>query len=164
MRSNTHKFVRGLALAIAVSALGLVACGGGDDETTAAPATPITDKYNPYDQLAADPVDNKACGSSEGRGLTVVEGDISCREARRLFHRVAYNRLPYQWRCIGPEGATGGYEVCSNLPGASSRIVIKVRFGREAVTEADPQPHRSRRPRPAATGSREARGPRPRRC
>ena len=29
--------------------------------------------------------------------------------------------------------------MCSNLPGASSRIVIKVRFGREAVTEADPQ-------------------------
>ena len=55
------------------------------------------------------------------------------------MHRVAYNRLPYQWRCIGPEGATGGYEVCTNLPGASSRIVIKVRFGREAVTEADPQ-------------------------
>ena len=121
---------------LALGPLGLVACGGGDaDETTAASATPIAD--NPritYDALAADPADNKPCGASEGWGLTVVEGDISCREARRLMHRVAYNRDPYQWGCIGPEGATGGYEVCTNMPGTSSRIVIKVRFGREAVT------------------------------
>ena len=125
---------------LALGPLGLVACGGGNaDETTAASATPIAE--NPrttYDELAADPADNKPCGASEGRGLTVVDGDISCREARRLMHRVAYNRVPYQWRCIGPEGATGGYEVCTNIPGTSSRIVIKVRFGREAVTEADP--------------------------
>ena len=45
---------------LALGALGLVACGGGDDdETTAASATPITDEYNPYDELAADPADNK---------------------------------------------------------------------------------------------------------
>ena len=43
--------------------------------------------------------------------------------------------------CIRPEGATGGYEVCTNMPGTSSRIAIKVRFGREAVTEADPGNH-----------------------
>ena len=44
---------------------------------------------------------------------------------------------------MGPEGATGGYEVCTNLPGASSRVVIKVRFGREA---ADPAPRFCRVP------------------
>ena len=122
---------------LALGALGLVACGGGDDdddETTAASATEIPDVRATYDELAADPADNKSCGVSERRGLTVVEGDISCRQARRLMHRVAYNRVPYRWRCIGPEGATGGYEVCTNLPGASSRIVIKVRFGREAAS------------------------------
>ena len=116
-----------LLLLLALGALGLVACGGGgDDEVTAASATETTDDGNPYDELVADPADNKSCDNPGGRGLTVVEGDISCREARRLMHRVAYNRVPYQWRCIGPEGATGGYEVCANLPGASSRIVIKV--------------------------------------
>ena len=36
---------------------------------------------------------------------------------------------------MGPEGATGGYEVCTKLPGASSRVVIKVRFGRRAVNK-----------------------------
>jgi hypothetical protein len=123
-----------LPLLLALGALGLVGCGGGDDdESTAGPATPITDEGNPYDELAADPADNKSCGTAAGRGLTVVEGDISCREARRLMHRVGYNRIPYQWRCMGPEGATGGYEVCANLPGASSRIVIKVRFGRRVA-------------------------------
>ena len=125
---------------LALSALGPVACGGGDDdESIAASATPITDDGNPYDELAADPADNKSCGTAAGRGLTVVDGDISCRQARRLMHRAASNRLPYQWRCMGPEGATGGYEVCTNLPGASARIVIKVVFdpliARHAVTE-----------------------------
>ncbi len=126
---------------LALGAFGLVACGGGDDnETSAASAIENTDDGNPYDELAADPADNKFCGIAERRGLTVVEGDISCRQARRLMHRVAYNRLPYQWRCMGPEGATGGYEVCTNLPGASSRIVIKVHFGGEgAPVEADPE-------------------------
>ncbi len=128
-----------LLLLLALGALGLAACGGGgDDEVTAASATETTDDGNPYDELVADPADNKSCDNPGGRGLTVVEGDISCREARRLMHRVAYNRVPYQWRCIGPEGATGGYEVCANLPGASSRIVIKVfdpLVARHAVTE-----------------------------
>ena len=124
---------------LAFGALGLVACGGGDDEeATAASATETTDDGNPYDydELAADPADNKSCANPGGRGLTVVQGDFSCREARRLMHRVAYNRVPYQWRCIGPEGATGGYEVCTNLPGTSSRIVIKVRFGRRAENKS----------------------------
>ena len=125
---------------LALGAVGLVACGGDDDdEATAASATETTDDGNPYDydELAADPADNKSCGTAERRRLTVVEGDFSCREARRLMHRVAYNRLPYQWGCSGPEGATGGYEVCTNLPGASSRIAMKVGIG-EAATEADP--------------------------
>ena len=89
---------------LALGALGLVACGGcDDDEITAASATPITDDGNPYDydELAADPADNKSCGTAAGRSLMVVEGDISCRGARRLMHRVASNRLPYQWRCCG---------------------------------------------------------------
>ncbi len=125
---------------LALGALGLTACGGDDDDqATAASESETTGDGNPYDydELAADPADNKFCGTSERWRLTVVEGDFSCREARRLMHRVAYNRLPYQWRCSGPEGATGGYEACTNLPGASSRIVIKVGFGK-AATEADP--------------------------
>ena len=124
--------MRRLALPIsllALGALGLVACGGGDDdEVTAANATPITNDSNSYDELAADPADNKFCGTVGGRGLTVVEGDSSCREARRLTRRAWNNRAPYRWRCIGPEGETGGYEVCTNVPGASSRIVIRVHF------------------------------------
>jgi hypothetical protein len=135
MRAHTITTIK-LALLLsllALGAFGLVACGGGDDDkTTAASKTETTDNPTTYDfdELAADPADNKSCGVSENRGLTVVEGEISCREARRLMHRVAYNRLPYQWRCIGPEGATGGYEVCTNLPGASSRIVMRVQFPR----------------------------------
>jgi hypothetical protein len=135
MRAHTITTIK-LALLLSLLAFGalpLVACGGGDDDkTTAASATEITDNPTTYDfdELAADPADNKSCGVSESRGLTVVEGDFSCREARRLMHRVAYNRLPYQWRCMGPEGATGGYEVCTNLPGASSRIVMSVQFPR----------------------------------
>jgi hypothetical protein len=140
MRAHTTTTKVALLSLLALGGLGLVACGGGDDDgTTAASATEITDSRTTYDELAADPADNKSCGVADRRGLTVVEGDISCREVRRLMHRVAYNRLPYQWRCIGPEGATGGYEVCTNLPGASSRIVISVRFPGEAVTAADPE-------------------------
>ena len=132
VHTTTTKVALLLSL-LALGALGLVACGGGDDDqTTAASASEITDNPTTYDfdQLAADPADNKFCGITARRGLTVVEGEISCREARRLMHRVANNRLPYQWRCIGPEGATGGYEVCTNLPGASSRIVMRVEFPR----------------------------------
>ncbi len=135
MRAHTTTKVALFLGLLALGALGLVACGGGDDDqTTAASATVTMRDGNRYDELAADPADNKSCGTAEGVWrLTVVDGDISCPETRRLMHRVAYNRLPYQWRCIGPEAATGGYEVCTNLPGASSRIVIRViRFARRS--------------------------------
>ena len=54
---------------LALGALGLIACGGGDDdEITAASATPIADDCNPYDELAADPADNKSCGTADRPG------------------------------------------------------------------------------------------------
>ena len=154
---------------LALGALGLTACGGGDDdEVTAASETENTDDGNPYDydELAADPADNQSCGNPGGRGLTVVEGDISCREVRGLMHRVGDNRLPYQWRCSGPEGATGGYEVCTNMPGTSSRIVIKVRFGRERSRRPTPETTtgsvmRSSSRRGATSGKRRSRRPAP---
>jgi len=119
---------------LALGALGLVACGGGDDQTTAASETETTS-----DELAAD---KKSCGAYGRWGLAVIEGDTSCRVVRRVIHDFAYNSKvddlvasePYlgplalvgSWSCSGPDG----HVVCKKRPRASSRIVITARFGR----------------------------------
>lgn len=67
---------------LALGALGLFACGGGDnDEATAASATETRD----------DAADSKSCGAYERWRLAVVRG-MSCREARRVIHDYVYQR------------------------------------------------------------------------
>jgi hypothetical protein len=77
---------------LALAALGLIACGGGDDETTTSVVTETV-------TVAQAP-----CGMY-GRSTLVVQGDVSCAEARRVFGAyVKQKPLPSNWGCFGPEG------------------------------------------------------------
>jgi hypothetical protein len=128
---------------LALGALGLVACGGSDDDqATAASETETTGDRTTRHELAAD---NKSCGAFlrdhvPPFRLAVVEGDISCGVARRVMHDWARDRLPGSWRCAGPEAGV----VCTKKPGTSSRagvssrLAITARLASEALTEADP--------------------------
>ncbi len=79
---------------LALAALGLVACGGGDDDrVTAASETKTT-----RDEPAAD---EKSCGRFGRYEFAVVEGDVSCRVARVVMRGNAHGRLPGYWSCGG---------------------------------------------------------------
>jgi hypothetical protein len=77
---------------LALGALGLIACGGGDDETTTSVVTETVT------------VTQKPCGMYS-RWTLVVQGDVSCAEARRVFGtEVKGKPLPPGWNCSGPDG------------------------------------------------------------
>src|SRR5215207_1018864 len=76
---------------LALGALGLIACGGGDDETTTSVVTETVT------------VEKKSCGRYT-RWTLVVEGDISCPEARRVFRGLVFQNPPPGWSCSGPDG------------------------------------------------------------
>ena len=108
---------------LALGAVGLTACGGGDDDQTAAASE-------------ADPA-RKSCHVPRYR-LAVNQGDISCRGARRVILDLANDRLPGSWSCTGPEANV----VCTKEPGASSRNVITAYFASgapAAAVEDDPE-------------------------
>jgi hypothetical protein len=85
---------------LALGALGLIACGGGDDETTTSVVTETVT------------VAQNSCGMYT-RWTLVVQGDVSCAEARRVFRaHVNVKPLPSDWNCLGPEGEV----VCTNPP------------------------------------------------
>jgi hypothetical protein len=90
---------------LVLGAIGLVACGAGDDDETAAATTETTDSRITYDELAGDFADNKSCGAYGRYRLAVVEGDISCPEARRVMHGALYDSLPGAWFCGGSDAA-----------------------------------------------------------
>jgi hypothetical protein len=79
---------------LALGALGLVACGGGDDDQiTAAPETT-------QGEPAAD---NKSCGSS-GRSRLAVVGGVPCDVARNVMRVYGVQeRNPGFWKCYGGE-------------------------------------------------------------
>jgi hypothetical protein len=114
---------------LALGALGLTSCGGGnDDDTIAASAaeTPVASE--------ADPA-RKPCRPFSFYRLAVDKGDISCRGGRRVILDLANNRLPGSWSCTGLDADV----VCTKEPGASSTIVITAHFDSEAAAvEADP--------------------------
>jgi hypothetical protein len=87
-----------LLLSLALAALGLVACGEGDDQTIAASET-----ENTRDVLAANNTDYKPCGYFD-RYKFAVEGDVSCHRARRVLRAFSHPRpLPGSWICDGPD-------------------------------------------------------------
>ncbi len=93
---------------LALGALGLTACGGGDDdEANAASRTETT--------VSVSRFGSKACGSAVfpgqagGHGrFEVVEGYFSCRVARGVlsdYFRDGYiGGRDTTWSCRGPEG------------------------------------------------------------
>ena len=110
---------------LALGALGLVACGGGDDDqTTAASETETT-----RDELAAD---NKSCGRFDRYRFAVVEGDISCRVARRVMDGMVYGRPPGAWICSGSDSPVQ----CFNAAGAIRAHVHKDVLRRWRAAEA----------------------------
>jgi hypothetical protein len=111
---------------LAIGALGLVACGGGDDDqTTAASETETT-----RDELAAD---HKSCGSFGRYRFAVVEGDISCRVARRVMDGLVNQRLPGAWICSGPDSPVecfneAGGTIRAHIPKNKDKVEIAERF------------------------------------
>ena len=98
--------VAALALvALALGALGLVACGDGDDDQTTAASETTSD------EPAAD---NKSCGRFDRYQFAVVNGDVSCRVAQGVMRANSIPRkMPGSWSCSGPDALW----VCINEAG-----------------------------------------------
>jgi hypothetical protein len=94
--TTTTKLALLLSL-LALGALGLVACGGGDnDQTTAASETEATG-----DEPVAE---NKSCGYL-GRWKLAVVGGVPCDVARGVLREsIFHERTPGFWKCYGGEG------------------------------------------------------------
>jgi hypothetical protein len=128
MRTRMNKPALLLSL-LALGALGLVACGGGDDDqTTAAFKTKVSvDHAHPtaaqikeaerqiagawQRELAADnTADNKPCGYFDRYRFAVVEGDVSCSVASGVMRRNlsgGARALPGSWHCGGSDSGGG---------------------------------------------------------
>ena len=96
-----------LLMLLALGALGLVACGGGDDDqTTAASATETTAASETETQVTA-------CGDVRVNGpyqlmkVAVIEGDVACRVARGVVEdfwaQGASGLVRGSWRCDGSD-------------------------------------------------------------
>jgi hypothetical protein len=77
---------------LALGTVGLDACGGGDDKTVTGEVSATATE--------AVKVEKKSCGRYT-RWTLVVEGDISCPEARRLFRGLVSQNPPPGWGCSG---------------------------------------------------------------
>jgi hypothetical protein len=140
-----------------LGALGLVACGGDDDDRSAA----ASETETTTDELAADnTADNKSCGRFGRYRFAVVEGDVSCRAARRVMRANSIPRtMPDSWSCGGSDAKwvcvneagemIKAYVTCnanrlahgdpnrSRCPGWIKRSVAQRRHGREAKPSRD---------------------------
>lgn len=104
---------------LVLGVLGLVACDGGDDETTAESDTKSagSEKKGARDE----PASKKPCGKVDRWRLT-VEGDVSCPEAHRVMRDFAHDgKASPPWTCNGPDAHID----CRK---AEPGIVIKARF------------------------------------
>jgi hypothetical protein len=101
------------------SALWLVACQD-DDETAASAETATTSGISREHARPATRRDPKFCGVRRSAGypdVEVMEGNVTCREARRVIeahYTPGYRypptstpefRLLLSWSCVGPEGS-----------------------------------------------------------
>jgi plastocyanin len=156
-----------LILLLALAALGLVACGGDDDDQTTAAdhraairvaeeqaaETSIPESAAVRDfeaerqvarakrrELAADnTADNRPCGRFGRYRFAVVEGDVSCRVARRVMRAYSIPReMPGSWSCYGPDSEW----TCADK--ASETIMAWVTCNANRLAHGDP--NRSRCP------------------
>jgi hypothetical protein len=97
MKTTGMKKLALLLSLLALGGLGLVACGGGDDDqVTAASGTETT-----RDDPAAD---KKSCGSIGRYRFAVVYGDISCHVVRGVVRDfVPDGEPPASWFCDGSD-------------------------------------------------------------
>jgi hypothetical protein len=121
MRAHTMTKVALLLSLLALGALALVACGGGDDDQT----TAASETETAGEELAAD---YRSCGSFGRYRFAVVEGDISCREARGVMDAnmaggVAVEKLPGGWICSGSDA----YGECFDLDPATGEAENTIR-------------------------------------
>jgi hypothetical protein len=136
MRTRINKPALLLSL-LALAALGLVACGEGDDEDSApeaqvSPDTTVTVSPDPtpwppkssleqkrgfrnVDHAIERTADNKSCGRYGRFWFAVVEGDVPCRVARGAMLVYGNERPEGAWKCLG--GDTGG--VCVHEAGVT---------------------------------------------
>jgi plastocyanin len=136
MRTRMNKLALLLSL-LALGALGLVACGGGDDDDQSAAAS---ESETTTDELAADnTADHKSCGRVGRYRFAVVDGDVSCRVARRVMRANSIPRtMPGSWSCGGSDAEW----VCVNEAGE----MIKAYVTCDANRLAHGDPNRSRCP------------------
>ena len=98
---------------LALGALGLVACGGGDDDGVTAASKTKTTRDGPA-------ADEKSCGRFGRYEFAVVEGDVSCRVARGVMRgNIGPSRTPGFWICYGSETDPA----CVNDPHGSNETV-----------------------------------------
>jgi hypothetical protein len=132
MRAHTITTTRPALLLslLALGALGLLAFEGGDAEATAKSETETAGEgyvdLRPYYSQASKTraVDRRYCGSY-GRWNWWVEGDISCRAARRVIRFMNVGRAPeLGWICGGGDARP----VCFHRGNRADGIKIIGRF------------------------------------
>jgi hypothetical protein len=104
---------------LALGALGLIDCDGGDDETTAGSETETAGDEVPLSTPPEWAADKKSCGKHDRWRLRVV-GPVSCPAAHRVLRGVIHQGPPGSWFCGGPDARID----CTKEPG----LVIKARF------------------------------------
>jgi hypothetical protein len=136
---------------LALGALGLVACGGDDDDqTTAASKTETETSIDSaavrdfeaerqaarvrWGELAADnTADYKSCGRVGRYRFAVAKGDVSCRVGRRVLRANSIPReMPGSWSCGGSDA--GG--ACVNEAGET--IISGVTCNANRLAHGDP--------------------------
>lgn len=111
---------------LVLGVLGLVACDGADDETTAESDTKSAgseERTAGSEKKGArdEPASKKPCGKVDRWRLT-VEGDVSCPEAHRVMRDFAHDgKASPPWTCNGPDAHID----CTK---AEPGIVITARF------------------------------------
>jgi hypothetical protein len=123
MKTRMNKPALLLSL-LALGALGLVACGGDDDQTAAVSKTETagSEKESVADEPAANTADRKWCGYFGHRyEYAVVKGDVSCRVARGVMRANSIPReRPGSWSCYGPDSEW----TCDNDAGATIKAWV----------------------------------------
>jgi plastocyanin len=114
---------------LALGALGLVACGGGDDEDSATEAKVSADTTT----ATARPdttADNKSCGRFDRYRFAVAEGDVACRAARRVMRANSNTsrKMPGSWSCGGDDSKW----VCVNEAGEMIKAYVTCNANRLA--------------------------------
>jgi plastocyanin len=148
MRTRMNKPALLLSL-LALGTLGLVACGGDDDQIAAASETETSNdsaavrdfeaerriaRARRHELDADNTADHKSCGRFGRYRFAVAEGDVSCRVARRVMRANSIPRtMPGSWSCGGDDSKW----VCVNEAGEMIKAYVTCNANRLAHGDRD---------------------------